>query len=130
MKLNPYNLGACGAVQMFHAGTVKFDTAGIKDGVVISNVPKGMIVSKAVAKVSTAFNAGTTNTLTVGLKDEKNEVFNDTDITSGTVGVYQKQLFLEMGEHTEIYVKYDQTGTEATAGCADIYLEVVPGPAE
>ena len=128
MKLNPYNMGACGMVQMFHAGTVKFDTDGIADGAVICNIPKGTFVIKAVAVVNTAFNAATTNVLTVGFKTGKNELLTSSDITADTVGTYKKDLFVEGGNNTEIYAKYAQTGTAATAGSADIYLEVVPGP--
>lgn len=128
MMLNPYNLGACGMVQMFHGGTVDFDTTGIAEGIVLCNIPKGTFITKAVAVVRTAFNAATTNVLTVGFKESMDGFMGASDITAGTAGVYKKELFVEGGENTEIFVKYIQTGTVATAGTADIYLEVVPGP--
>lgn len=128
MKLKAYNLGACGMCQMFHAGTVNFDTEGIATGVPIVKVPAGLIVTRAVAVVTTAFNAATTNVLTVGKKGNANEIFGDTDITEGTPGTYQKNVFVDMGSETEIYVKYTQTGSAASAGSAEIYLEVVPAP--
>lgn len=128
MRLNPYNLGACGMVQMFHAGTVNFDTEGIGEGAAICKIPKGTFVTKAVAVVRTAFNAAATNVLTVGFKAGKNEFLDSEDVTAGTVGVYKKELFVEGGGNTEVYAQFTQTGAAATAGSADIYLEVVPGP--
>lgn len=128
MKLKPYNLGACGMCQMFHAGTVKFNTKDIATGAVICEVPKGTIVTRAIAVVGTAFNAATTNVLTIGKKTSKNEILGADDITEGTAGTYNKSVFVDMGSETEIYAKYTQTGTAATAGSADIYLEVVPAP--
>lgn len=128
MKLNPYDFGACGMVQMFHAGTVNFDTEGIGTGVVICKIPKGTFVTKAVAVVKTAFNAATTNILTVGFKTGKNEFLASGDVTAGTEGAYKKELFVEGGNNTEVYAQYTQTGAVATAGSAEIYLEVVTGP--
>lgn len=128
MKLKPYNLGACGLCQMFHAGTVKFDTDGIGSGVAICEVPAGTIVTRAIAVVTTAFDAATTNVLTVGKKTNANEILGTADITEGTAGTYQKNVFVDMGAETKIYAKYTQTGTAATAGAAEIYLEVVPAP--
>ncbi len=128
MKLNPYDFGACGMVQMFHGGTVNFDTDGIAEGVAICRIPKGTFITRAVAVVKTAFNAATTNVLTVGFKDGKNEFLASTDVTAGTVGVYKKELFVEGGNNMEVYAQFTQTGTAATAGSAEIYLEVVPGP--
>ena len=128
MKLYPYDFGACCMVQMFHAGTVNFNTEGIGEGAVICRIPKGTFVTRAIAVVKTAFNAATTNVLTVGFKDGKNEFLASSDVTAGTVGIYKKELFVEGGSNTEVYAQFTQTGTAATAGSAEIYLEVVPGP--
>lgn len=128
MKLNPYDLAACGMAQMFHVGTVNFDTENITEGIVICHIPKGTFVTKAVAVVKTAFNAATTNVLTVGFKTGKNELLDSSDVTAGTAGTYQKELFVEGGTNTEVYAQFTQTGAAATAGSAEIYLMVVPGP--
>lgn len=130
MKLKAYNFGACGMCQMFHAGTVKFDTKDIATGAPICQIPKGMIVTRAIAVVGTAFNAATTNVLTIGKKTNKNEILGAVDITEGTAGTYNKNVFVDMGSETEIFAKYTQTGAAATAGVADIYLEVVPAPVD
>lgn len=130
MKLLPYNLGACGMVQMFHAGTVNFDTKDIATGALICRIPKGTFITKAVAVVKVPFNAADTNVLTVGFKTNKNDLLASGDITAGTAGTYKTDLFAEGGSNTDIYAQFTQTGTAATAGSAEIYLEVVPGPEE
>ena len=66
MKPNPWNLGACGVEQMIYAGSVKYNDTGIDEGIVVCDLPDNIVVTKAVAVVTTAFNAGTTNVLTVG----------------------------------------------------------------
>ena len=128
MKLHAHDLGTCGASQAFYAGTVKFDTEGIADGVKICDIPKGLIFTKAVANVKTAFNAATTNVLTVGFNTDKNELIGASDITEGTAGTYAKEIWVEGGTNDAIYAKYTQTGAAATAGEAEIYLMVVPAP--
>jgi len=128
MKLQANDLGVCGVAQAFCAGTVKYNTSGVADGVKICDIPKGLIVVKAVAKVKTAFNAATTNVLTVGFKTNKNELLGTNDITEGTAGTYTKDMWVEAGENDAVYAKYTQTGTAATAGEAEIYLMVVPAP--
>ena len=83
MKLHANDLGTCGVSQAFYAGTVKFDTEGIADGVKICDIPKGLIFTKAVANVKTAFNAATTNVLTVGFNTDKNAPLVHTQKRSG-----------------------------------------------
>lgn len=46
MKLHANDLGTCGVSQAFYAGTVKFDTEGIADGVKICDIPKGLILPR------------------------------------------------------------------------------------
>lgn len=128
MKLHANDLGVCGVSQAFYAGTVKFDTEGISEGVKICDIPEGLIFTKAVAKVKTAFNAATTNVLTVGFETDKNELLGTSDVTEGTAGIYTKELWVEGGSNNAIYAKYTQTGTAATTGEAEIYLMVVPAP--
>jgi hypothetical protein len=128
MKLNPYNLGACGVAQMFCAGTVKFDDANIGTGIKLCDIPKGTFITKAAAVVVTPFNAATTNVITVGYAADTDEILAGADITAGTAGTYSKEMFVLGKANDKIYVKYAQTGTAATAGEADIYLEVVTSP--
>ena len=128
MKLRLHNEGACGMVQMFNAGKVNFDTDGIDEGVVIATLPQGAIITKAVVVVNEAFDAATTNVLTVGVKDDLDAIVDASGVTGGTVGAYNVPVFFKMENETDVYVQYAQTGTVATAGGAEIYLEVVFEP--
>jgi len=130
MKPNPWNLGACGVEQMIFAGSVKYNDTGIADGIKVCDLPDNIIVTKAVAVVTTAFNAGTTNVLTVGTNDDADNLLGSGDITEGTAAAYAgSNKFVKLGTGGKVNAKYTQTGTDATAGAADIYLFVVRIPA-
>lgn len=129
MNLNPMDLGVCGVEQLLHAGKVTFETEGIDTGAVITKLPANIIITKAVAVVNTAFNAETTNVLTVGINDTVDDLLGADDVTEGTAGAYLKSLFIiSKGEPVEVKAKFTSTGTAATAGEADIYLGVVRIP--
>ena len=129
MKPNPWNLGACGVVQMLYAGSVAFNTTGIANGVKLIDLPAGIVITKAVAVVKTAFNAATTNVLTVGTNDDVNDILGSGDVTEGTAAAYCVNKFVEYNAAKTVKAKYTQTGDAATAGAADIYLFVVRIPA-
>lgn len=129
MKPNPWNLGACGVEQMLYAGSVAFDTEDVSDGVELCKLPAGIIVTKAVAVVKEAFNAGTTNVLTVGANDDINDILGTDDVTEGTAAAYSVNKFVQYDAEKTVKAKFTQTGTSATAGAADIYLFVVRIPA-
>lgn len=129
MKVTANDLGMCGIEQLIYAGTIKYNTAGASDGVAIYTMPHDAVITRAVAVVGTAFNAGTTNVLTVGTTAaDANELLGSGDITEGTAGAYSKLHFMEVAEKTKIYAKFTETGTDATAGSADIYLFAVGVP--
>lgn len=129
MNLNAMDLGVCGVEQVLHAGKVAFDTENIANGVEIVELPANIIITKAVAVVGTAFNAATTNVLTVGVNDTADDLLTADDITEGTAGTYFKNMFcICKGNPVKVKVKYASTGTAATAGEADIYLGVVRTP--
>ena len=129
MKPQFPDLGTCNDVKMLYAGTVNFDDADIDEGVELCELPAGIIVTKAVAKVNTAFNAATTNVLTVGANDDVNDLLGADDVTEGTAGAYIVNKFVQYDEAKKVKAKYTQSGTAATAGSADIYLFVVRIPA-
>lgn len=128
MKVKAYGIGKCGVENLFYAGSVSYDTIGAANGVELCALPHKAIITRAVAVVKTAFNAATTNVLTVGNNSAVNDILDSSDVTEGTAGVYSKDLFLELGAGEKIKVKYTQTGTAATAGAADIYLFAVGIP--
>ena len=130
MKPNPWDLGACGVEQMIYAGSVSYDDEGIDEGIVICDLPDNIIITKAAAVVTTAFNAGTTNVLTVGTNSGCDELLGSGDITEGTAAAYAGgNKFVKLGTGGTVNAKYTQTGTDASAGAADIYLFVVRIPA-
>lgn len=89
MLLNGYDLGKCGIEQVLCAGKVSFDTKDVSKGIVLIELPQNIIITKAVAVVNTAFNAATTNVLTVGTNDSADDLLGADDVTEGTTGTYQ-----------------------------------------
>jgi hypothetical protein len=130
MKVVPYNMGACGMHQVLHAGVVNFNDADIASGIELCKLPANVIVTKAVCVVETAFNAATTNVLTVGTNASIDNILGANDVTEGTAGAYQKDAWVELDAATSVKVKYTQSGAAATAGKAQVYLFVVRVPEE
>ncbi|MEG1564834.1 MAG: hypothetical protein RR365_14095 [Bacteroides sp.] len=128
MNLNPMDLGVCGVEQVLHAGTVKFNSAGIAAGSILFVLPENTIITGAVVNISAAFNAATTNVLTVGKGTAFDDVFAAGELEEGKVGATTKNLWLECDVETKITAKYTQTGTAATTGEADVFLKVVRKP--
>lgn len=128
MQVNPMDLGVCGVEQLLYAGTVKYNDTGVATGVELITLPANIIVTKAVAVVGTAFNAATTNVLTVGTNSDINDLLGADDVTEGTKGAYSANKFAKFTSATKVKAKYTQTGTAATAGEAEIYLFVVRIP--
>lgn len=128
MELNIYNSGACGLCQLFHVGTISFDTDDIANGVAIASIPKGAIVTRAIVNIAEAFNAATTNVLTIGIDGDFDAIVDSTGITEGSTGINSIPTFFKMEENQEIYAQFTQTGTEASTGIAEIYFEVVFEP--
>lgn len=122
MKPMANDFGMGGIEQMFFAGSVAFDDEGIGTGLELFKAPNKMVITKAVAVVTTAFNAGTTNVLTLGANDDADDLLGSSDVTEGTKGAYSKNTFVEVAKGAKIKAKFTETGTAATAGAADIYL--------
>ena len=124
MKCEAMDLGVCGVEQVLCAGAVKFDTKDADKGIVLAELPENIVITKAVAVVNKAFNAATTNVITIGTNDAANDLLGSSDVTAGTANSYVKDMFKIFKEKTIIKVKYTQTGAKATAGEADIYLKI------
>lgn len=129
MNLNPMDLGVCGVEQVLYAGKVSFNTKDIATGVELVELPKNIIITKAVAVIGNAFNAETTNVLTVGTNNSADDLIGADDVTEETAGTYMKNMFkILKGAPVKVKAKYVSTGTAATAGEAEIYLGVVRTP--
>lgn len=129
MKALPMDLGVCGVEQLMYIGTVNYNTEGVGTGVTLATLPANIVVTGGAAVVNTAFNAGTTNVLTIGTNDDVNNIMGSDDITEGTTGGYATKKFIPFAAKTAVKAKFTSTGTDATAGSADIYLFVVRIPA-
>lgn len=118
-----------GVVQ-YLSRSVSFDTLGIgtADTVYLGVLPAGSQILHCTVRVTTAFNAATTNVLTVGTSSSTDtDVVNSTDVdesVAGTAVVY-RGCDLNFASDTPIYVRYTQTGTAATTGAAKIVLAYV-----
>ena len=127
MNLVVHDIGDCGSVQMMSAGVISFDTENAAQEVELCKLPAHIIVKDVHVKVKTAFN-GDGTALTVGVSGDVNDLVKSTDVTVGTEGVYHAQPFAHYTEAKSVKAKL--AGTGATAGEAEIFLEVVRCPAD
>ncbi len=128
MKVNGSDYGVCGVERLAYIGAVAYNTDDIDEGVVLYEVPQKAIITGAVAVVGTAFNAATTNVLTMGANSDVNDLLGASDVTEGTKGAYTVNKFVEVAKGAKIKAKYTQTGTAATAGTAELYIKYVSIP--
>lgn len=107
--------------------TVAYNTLGIgtADTVKVGSLPSGSQIVSCIVRVTTAFNAATTNVLTVGTasgSDADIVAAADVDETAAGTTVATRGCDLAFTADTPIYVKYAQSGTAATAGAALITI--------
>lgn len=85
-----------------------------------SPLPAGAFITSVVVQTVTAFNAATTNLLSVGTSTITNNVVSQTDVTlaSATTTNVFRGLGNSVigGSDTQLYAVYTQSGTAATAG--------------
>ena len=122
-----FDSGVCCTPQIFALGTINFSATSGTAVKLPKKLPKGYKVLRFIADVTTAFNAGTTNTLVVGTSTDDDAYLTSNDVTAGTKGSYlSDDTFLTVADaNLDVYAKYTQAGTAATAGSANIYVEVV-----
>lgn len=102
---------------------VVFNEPGIAGGVLLGTLPAGAQIVSQNVRVSTAFNAATTNALNVGTTAGGTQVFTD----AATAGARTPTIAnLSFAADADIFVAYAQTGGAATAGVADIVIGFVP----
>ncbi len=109
----------------FFRKVVNFNDPGIANGVVFGRLPANAQITSAVARVKTAFNAVTTNVLTVGTNASNyDNVLGAGDVTEGTPASYVAPAggLIDVTSDTDLVVKYTQTGTAATTGQAIIHI--------
>ncbi len=110
---------------------VNYNDAGIAtaDTVKVGILPNGAEILFTKVRVATAFNAATTNVLTVGTSTGSDaDLVSAGDVDEGTAGttICWRGADVAISADTTIYAKYTQTGTAASAGVAYIVVAYVP----
>ena len=98
------------------------DAVGGENIVALGTVPAGARVIVAKVNILTAFDAGTTNTLTIGPSTDYDYLLTDGHpdvVDSETLG---ELLDYEPTVDTILYARYAYTGTAPTAGKAIAYV--------
>jgi hypothetical protein len=100
---------------------------------VIGTLPANAVVTGIVVATTTAFNATTTNTLDIGQTDPtaSTPTAYAAAAAFGTVGMLVPTLgatAVPLPRPTSVTVRYNQTGTAATAGNATIVVRFVAVP--
>lgn len=109
------------------AATVTFTDNGTAK--TLGAIPSGAVVLRAYAVVTTAFNAGTTNTINIGTASDADGFA--TAIALGTVGVIGADEFATTNDaaataDTDITATVVLSGTAATTGSAHVVVEYLP----
>jgi hypothetical protein len=102
---------------------VNFNDSNIGTGVVFGTLPAGAVLISQNVRVSTAFNAGTTNALNVGTAAGGTQLFTDAATAGHRVPTIANLTF---AADTDLFVQFAQTGGAATAGVADIIIAYAP----
>jgi hypothetical protein len=138
MATNRYWLNAVVAPEdsgiMYLRRTVSFDTpfadapgVSATNGVPIGALEAGTIPLGCDVTIETAFNAGTTNTMDVGIAGTPAGLAATAAVLPAATGFKQNLTGtltgIPLAANSIVYVKYAQTGTAATTGKAHIVLK-------
>lgn len=113
--------------------TVNFNDGAIAVGNGFDNpLPQGAFISRVLVEIVVAFNAVTTNVLTVGTVGATfNNIVAAADVNEAVVGVYDvtRALGRSLTAAADVLpvAQYTQTGTAATTGQAIILIEYEGG---
>lgn len=103
---------------------IAYNTPGVAAGVAVGTLPAGAVLDKTSVYATTAFNATTTNTVSVGTTPTGTNYINATSVTAAARvdTVVPIAVAGPLAADTIIYVSYAQTGTAATTGAATIVV--------
>lgn len=111
--------------------TVTYSDTGIATGIPFNNwLPAGAQILSTYVNIVTAFNAATTNVLTVGQNSTSyNDIVSSSDVNEAATGMTAVTTGGGLSITTDVlpYVKYTQTGTAATTGKARIVIAYSAG---
>lgn len=118
--------GESGAMRLVAASVASGNTT-----VNLGDLAAGDVVVQCWVQVLTAFNAGTTNVITVGDGTTPDKYIAAADVTEATPAVYPtggKGPFAAETAAGTLRVTYTQTGTAATTGAAKVYALITSLP--
>lgn len=125
----------------FYRFTVNYNDPNIGTAQKFGSLPANAYILSIDAHVTTAFNAGTTNYLSIGVTTSANELVAQTGanasvtMNSATVQHLTAAAGLGLavtgngtytGSPVNLYVKYAQSGTAATAGSVTVVIAYIP----
>lgn len=107
--------------------TINWNDVDVANAPFINSLPLGANILQVMVEIVVAFNAGTTNVLTVGTNTPTdNDIVNAADVNEAATGVtlVTRALGRSLTAAAEkaVYAKFAQTGTAATAGQAIITI--------
>jgi hypothetical protein len=102
---------------------------GLAAGFYVGTLPKGALITQAGGNIETAFNAGSTNVLTLGLEGDSglDDIVGASGFTEGTPGGYVAPYpKAPLSAAKDVYVSYLWTGATPTTGKAHVLVEYAP----
>lgn len=101
-----------------------YNTASIGTGVSMGTVPADSIILPHHVEITTAYNAGTTNVLEVGTAGTANKYVAAGDVDETTIAFTANITTgcITETSATEIFIKFTETGTAATAGASTVII--------
>lgn len=105
-----------------------YNTPGASAGVQIGTIPASAQIVDIIVNVRTAFNAGSTNPVTIGTTATGEEIATATNIAAGSTGGKRLTtgLAVQPSSDQAVYVSYIPTGTAASAGALTACIAFVP----
>ena len=108
---------------------IAFNSTGAATGLSMGAVPAGAIITAVKVLVNAAFNAASTNVLVVGTAADDDAYLAAGDCNEAAVGfTVSTAKAAKVASDTEVFVKYTESGTAATAGNADVMVEYLQDP--
>lgn len=106
------------------------DAAAAANGIAIGFIPAGVMIKSSSVDVSQAFNAGTTNDITVGTNPTAyDNILTTAQIAAATVGVKRglppTLRVDQVTAPTQVFLKTNLTGTAATTGQLTVVVEFI-----
>jgi hypothetical protein len=125
LRTRPYNEGNAGAPSIAEA-EIDFSAAAARQ--LICTVPEGAVILRSWVEVLEAFNAGTSNLITVGTGAIAAGTADDIvpNVTEGTPGVYTGNgPMAALTADADVYVYYTPGDDQASTGIARAFIEYV-----